>query len=261
MINGLFVPGTPINRRIAIEGQSNGVGQAAMSELSAAPLASDAGLAAYGAGTFSRVFIFNSATGTYDALKLGTNNIGGGATLFGPEFGLAVRWMRETLVGNLYIDKFCANGQPISYFQSGNASGFFNTATSNRTNADFWLSTNKVKVVDMGWLWAQGEADQTQTAAYYQGALDTYITGRIGNGSLSAIGQRVIAKMYPGTGYYSATVDAGKDAYAAANPTAAKIITFANYFNTDNVHLNARGQLQLGYDAFEKFFGAVHLVA
>lgn len=259
MIGGPIMGGAKaVNRRIALEGQSNAMGVGDSAELSQPPLvSSDPGLAALYAATFQRVYIFNPSSGAYEKLKMGTNSQQA-APWFAAEFGLAVRWTRETTRGLLFIDKAHGNGQPISYFQQGSASGFYNTTISNRANGNAWLSANGIKVADMGLLWVQGEQGEYTG---YDVALTTMINNKISAGLLPANAKIVIAKQYPASGGYNAGVRAGQDAYIAANPTTATGIVYPNYFNADNVHLNARGQLQLAYDAYSVLFSRTGISA
>lgn len=257
----------PIDRRATMEGQSNCLGVGRMDALTG----SDATLAAT---DFARVYIWNPASGAYEKLRIGTNNqsasfaayCSGGTVAhpefgvtFGPELGLALRWMRETVKGNLYIDKNTGDGQPISYFQSGGA--FYTSATSRRTAANAWLATRGIRVTDMGWLWVQGEGNSSDSQASYQAALTTYITSRIASNLSSSVDFRILAQISSGNPGYGAGVSAAKAAYAAANPTVAKVVNYAVLYNPDGIHLNTRGQLQLGYDAFEILFSKPHLGA
>jgi hypothetical protein len=249
----------PMDRRISIQGQSNAVGVADRADLSSSPLSADTGLAAFNASPFPRVFIFNNASGNYEPLTLGTNNAAYTSTVFGPEFGIAVRWMRETVKGNLYIDKFAESGQPISYFQSGQS--FFTSALSYKAAQDAWLVANKVRPARMGWLWLQGESDSGASQAQYESALTTLISDRIANGLQDANGMRLLMQMYVGSSMYGSGVSAAKTSYASANPTTTRVIPLTNNFKADNVHLNGRGMLQVGYDAYSAFFSRPILAA
>lgn len=246
--------------RLSIEGQSNGEGRGIRSELATAPLSSDAGLAAFDAAAFSRVLIFNEVSGNYEALQNGSNQQAFDASSFGPEFGIAVRWMRETTRGNLYIDKYAISGTPISGFQNGGGS-FFTTAGYRKITQDAWLASRHISIRDVGWLWVQGEADFAATQSYYQSALDTLISSRLSAARQRPGSLRVLAQMVPGMNLYSAEVVAAKASYAASNPISTRLVTYGSLFNGDNVHLSARGQLQLAYDAFEQIFSKSHLTA
>lgn len=256
-----------IHRRISIQGQSNARGKGARSEIAAL---SDNGLTVFDTGTFARVYIWNPTAGAYQQMKNDTNTDALSGCI-GPEFGLAVRWMRETVRGKLYIDKLQYDGHAIADFQSGSGvvynqaygdgtSNYWQLSVSHRAAADAWLTNNNIRVSNMGWLWIQGESDNNQTQAYYQGQLATYIANRISAGLQPSNAQNLIVQMYPGTALFAQTIVDAKTAYQAANPATAKLFTMTNHFNADNLHSNAQGQLQMGYDSFELFFSKSHLV-
>lgn len=242
------------NQRVSIWGQSNALGRAARTDISASPLSSDAGLATFDAGTFDRVWIWTGAA--YEKLQPSVNN-GSGAGEFGPEFGLAVRWMRETMSGNLYIEKHAFSGVSIDpYFQPGDY--YYNLAVTERSQAATWLSGQGVSVTDAGWLWVQGESDSGQAQSWYQTRLEALISGRTTDGFQAATTKRVLVKMHPSTSTYGAGPSAAKDAVATASASNTVAITAPYYMKADNIHQNGRGQVQLGYDAFEQIFGAAH---
>lgn len=245
----------PANARISIWGQSNAVGRASGADILSAPLSSDAGLATYWAGTFSRVYIWNGSA--YSQLNSANNKCTSGD--FGAEFGLAVRWMRETASGNLYIEKEAEGGTSITYFDP--VGSFYGQAETRRTNANAWLSTNGITVEEGGWLWVQGEQDAAQTQIWYQTRLEDLISSRTTDGFQVSGTKRILSKMHPSSATYGAGVDAAKVAVTAASSanTVAPVLPY--YMKSDNIHLNGRGQLQLGYDAFERFFSASHISA
>lgn len=245
---------SPGHSRVAIWGQSNAVGRADRADIAAAPLSSDAGLAAFDAGTFSRVYIWDGSA--YAQLQPSVNN-GSDPGQFGAEFGLAVRWMRETASGNLYIDKRAVGGVSITYFDP--AGGYYIASKSARTSANSWLSTNGVTVADLGMLWIQGETDAAQTQSWYQTRMEALIAARLADGFQGATAKNILVQMVPTSAAYSATVAAAKDAIAAANPTTTTAPAGPPYMKSDNLHQNGRGQVQMGYDAFERFFGAPHI--
>ena len=242
----------PIDRRISLQGQSNAVGQGNVSDLSATPLSANPDLAAFASQPFDRVYIYNNAAAAYQKLSIGTNNMANSATQFGPEFGIAVRWTRETSKGRLFIDKFGVNGQAISLFQQGTS--YWTNLAARMTAANNWLASQGIKPVYAGWVWLQGESDYAQTQAYYHDQLAAYIASRISAGMDPGIGRRVLIQMSTASTMYGATVASAKLAYAEANPTTVDITTMPAYFNADNLHSSARGQLQMGYDAFSKLF-------
>lgn len=242
------------NMRITIWGQSNAIGRADGADLSASPLSSDAELAQYWSGslTFSRVYIW---TGSAYATLTASNN-GAAAGQFGPEFGLAVRWMRETTTGNLYINKEAGSGVSITYFDITN--WIYAGMKTRQLAADSWLASHSVTLANTHWLWVQGESDYLQTQTWYAGQLTTLVNGRATDGLHPATGIQVYAKMKVGSATYGAAIDAAKDDVIAVNPTYRKWLRM-DYYRADNIHCNGRGQVQLGYDAFEKIFNGSHI--
>lgn len=243
------------NRRVCIWGQSNAVGRAELSDLSASPLSSDAGLAAFAATTFERVWILNG-TG-YQKLNLATNNQAA-AGQFGPELGIAVRWMRETTGGNLFLEKEAAGGQSIAYFDP--AGGAYAAALVRRGYANTWLNANGyTSIIDDGFLWIQGESDYYQTQSWYQTRLEAVLSANLSNGISSVSTRRILTRMQPTSGYYGSGVDAALVAVASANSTTTTAHMMSNHFKIDGYHMNGQGQVQTGYDAFETFFDASHI--
>ena len=242
------------DRRIVIAGQSNARGYGQISEISSkSKLVADPGLATLAANPFERVKIFNPDTGAYQSLLLNNNNLtGGGIGTFGPEFGIAVRWTRETKYGTLYIDKYARNGEAIAYYAKGGA--FYTTGQTHRATANAWLAANSKNPVECGLLWVQGESDYGATALYYQSALSELLANKVADGLTSEKGKFVLVQMRSGTGMYGAGVVAAKTAYVAANPGKAVTITMPPYFNGDNLHLSAEGQIQMGYDCAREMF-------
>lgn len=246
------------NQHVDIGGQSNAVARADRADLSAAPLSSDPDLAAFDVGTFSRVFIWDGSA--YSALNAANNGASSGQ--FGPEFGLAVRWMRETTSGNLYINKDALGSTSIDYWAQGGAA--YNAIKANRTSADAWLAARSITVNRAGWLWVQGEYDYTQNQAWYESRLSALIAARITDGLMTTNTKRLLAQMVVGSAQYGAGVAAAKASYASANSSNTiapdMVPTYANYMRTDDqVHANGRGQVYLGYRAFEYFFSANHI--
>lgn len=244
---------TPGDYRVSIWGQSNAVGDSARSELSTSPLSSDPGLAVFEAGTFDRVYIWN---GSIYTKLIPASNSGAYATKFGPEFGIAVRWMRETTTGNLFIDKEVSGGQSITYWSP--AGGNYSGAKIRDAARKSWLTSNGYTAPVIGWVWVQGESDRFETQSWYQTNLQTLIDALLADAFRSGTTKLVLAKMPVGSGTYGATVSAAKDAIDAAMDVAT-VIQMPLYMNGDNIHLNARGQVQMSYDAFEKVFGVGHI--
>lgn len=244
------------NVRVAIWGQSNALGRAERSDIAASPLSSDAGLAAFDAGTFSRVYIWTGSA--YSQLQPSSNN-GADAGQFGPEFGLAVRWMRETASGNLYLEKWAASGTSIDANMFKRGVWPYTTALSNRASGNSWLSSNGLTLAREAWLWVQGESDAGQTQSWYQTRLEQLIADRLADNFQDSSAINLLVQMATGTSGYGAGVAAAKAAVAAANPSNTIANSAPAYMKVDNLHQNGRGQVQLGYDAFEKFFGASHI--
>lgn len=244
------------NVRIAIWGQSNAIGRALRTDISASPLSSDPELEDFDAGTFDRVYIW--ASGAYAKLQPSVNN-GADAGQFGAEFGLAVRWMRETTSGNLYLEKHAGSGLSIDSNMFKRGIWPYTTAVSNRASANSWLSTNGITLDREAWLWVQGESDMSQTQSWYQTRLEQLIADRLLDGFQDSSALNMLAQMATGTAGYGAGVAAGKAAIAAANPSNTVAFAAPGYMKADNLHQNGRGQVQLGYDAFEQCFGAAHI--
>lgn len=246
----------PANARIAIWGQSNAVGRADRTDISASPLSSDAGLATYDGGTFSRTYIWTGSS--YDLLQPSVNN-GAAAGQFGVEFGLAVRWERETASGNLYLEKWASSGLSIThgYFTPGVWP--YTTAVSERGQADAWLVSHSITLAQESWIWIQGEADSAMSQGTYQGYLETLMAGRITDGFQTATDKSVLVQMAVGSASYGAGVAAAKSAIAAGDPTYVTALASDLYMKSDNLHYSGRGIVQVAYNCFETLYGAGHL--
>lgn len=244
------------NVRVAIWGQSNALGRADRTDISASPLSADAGLATFDAGTFDRVYIWTGSA--YTNLQPSSNN-GADAGQFGAEFGLAVRWMRETASGNLYLEKWAASGTSIDANMFKRGVWPYTTAVSNRASGNAWLSSNGITLAREAWLWIQGESDAGQSQSWYQTRLEQLIADRLTDGFQDSSALNLLVQMAAGTSGYGAGPVAAKAAISAANPSNTKAPNAPAYMKADNLHQNGRGQVQLGYDAFENFFGASHI--
>lgn len=241
------------NRQVDIWGQSNAIGRAESADLSASPLNSDVGLATFYAGIFDRVYIWSGSS----YVKLQAANNGCSVGQFGPEFGLAVRWMRETTTGNLYINKEAFSGVSITYFDPAGAN--YPNMRTRRNAADAWLSGNSVAIAGRSWLWIQGETDYTQTQSWYQTRLEALIAARDADALQDASTKRLLMDMAVGSLNYSSAIVSAKAAIAAANPTNTFTRSMPLYMNADNQHQNGRGQVQAAYDAFELFYNVNHI--
>lgn len=249
--------GPPIvNARVTIWGQSNAVGRAARSDISASPLTADPELATYDAGTFSRVYIWNGSA--YINLQPSVFN---GQTVtagqFGPEFGLAVRWTRETTEGNLYIDKNADGGLSITEFDPTTGS-WYSSGVTEGNQGTAWLLANDVSIQSTSLLWIQGEQDAAQTQSWYQTKLADMISAMRSASIISAESLAVLSQMNPSTSTYGAGVFDAKAAYAAANPGTATTVLMP-YYSDDTIHLNARGQVQHSYDVYKAIFGGAQI--
>ena len=252
---GVFA-GRSGNARVSIWGQSNAVGRAARSEISQTPLSADSGLAAFDSGTFARVRIWNGSA--YVNLQPSVFN---GQTVFpgqfGPEFGLAVRWMRETTAGTLFIDKNCDGGISITEFAPPSAA-FFASGVTEHNQGNSWISSNGFSIGRRAMLWVQGEQDAAQSETWYRDRLDAMLAAVRSEGVIGASSLVLLAQMPTASAANGAGVAAAKAAHAAANPGASQTLAMRNYLG-DSVHLNARGQVQLGFDSFRLMFGGAQI--
>lgn len=235
-------------------------GRGLISDISTSPLSSDAGLATYAASAFPRVYVWDG--GTFSQLLLGTNNGGvnpapGSGTQFGHEFGIAVRWMRETSSGTLYIVKNGASGAAISGFQPGAGFNQYQILESAHTAAATALTgvTINVRAFD----WDQGESDQGASQSYYQAALSDILTASYTRGWFSSTDRQVLFQVGTTSSLYDSNVAAAKTVLAAAAPSYIKTSASPNYWDGSGYHQNARGQVQKGYDAFELIFDRSHI--
>jgi hypothetical protein len=234
---------TAVPTFVEIWGQSNAMGQTYGSDISAAPLSGDAGLATYYAGIFSRVYIWTGAA--FAQLDPDSNNQTG-AGLFGPEFGLAVEWMRNTTSGNLYLLKNAAGSQSIDAFES-TAGAMYLQGKAEHDEAEAWFVSNGVTISQRGMVWVQGEADMGMTEAWYRARLDALVTAWDADGIAVAPNPILLWQMDPSSASYGAGVYAAKAAAAAASPGHVTAPALPYYMRADNVHLNGRGMVNLGY--------------
>lgn len=242
------------NSRITIEGQSNALGVALASGLTASPY--NTALFDW-TKYFSRVFIWNPKTDSYENIKIGVNNMAswdgfytvGSPTsqpTFGAEIGIALMWLQTHPTGNLYIDKNVGDGKPISYFQKGTA--YYTEKMARKNKADQWLKDRGISVSGSGFVWVQGEGDMTQTKAYYKAQLTTLINDRITDGFIDQNERLVITQIPNSSGNYGLGVADAKSEYVNENKKAV-LISYSNNFNSDNIHLNTIGQINLGIKA------------
>lgn len=246
--------GNTSSERITIEGQSNALGVALTSGLTSAPY--NTALFDW-TKFFSRVFIWNPKTDTYENIKIGFNNMAswdgyyteGAPTnqpTFGPEIGIAIMWLQTHTSGNLYIDKNVGDGKPIAYFQKGGA--YYTEKLSRKLKADKWLRDRGISVSEAGFVWVQGEGDMSQTKDYYKAQLITLINDRITDGFIDQKEKIIITQIPSSSGNYGAGVANAKSEYVIENKTAV-LVPYTNNFNADNIHLNTTGQINLGMKA------------
>lgn len=217
----------------------------------------------------NRVRIYDRFTNTLQPLVIGVNNqassdnrytfgnVTVGVRTFGPELGIAYRFISQ-VVGNsiLVIVKESRDGQAIATFQEGHANGWYAGMLARRRSVDSLITA-------AGWyqipgqrhfVWTQGEADGGATQSYYEAQLDTLITHLKADSVID--GRVVIGNISSTSAQYGAGPDAAKVHWVNTH-SGAYLINYpdgAGYFNSDLVHMNHKGQLQYGYDAFWKAF-------
>lgn len=249
------LPPVSADARMSFWGQSNAEGSALRSGISA--ITADPTLVAWDDGTnpFTRVMFWNGSA--YAQYVPGTNH-GTLSTLMGPEFGMAVRWMRETTTGILYMDKAAWGGTSIDAFQPPSALRW-NDSIARRTAQNAWLAANGVTIDPLRnfWLWSQGEADSANDQAWYQPRMQAIVDALEANGILSYRG--VLTDIPTGSPRFNAGISAAKQ--AVADTTAGLVVkqiepAFPTFFEADNLHLNARGQVQRSFTAYSFFFDA-----
>ncbi len=245
--------------RITIEGQSNALGVGYKSGLLNAPFSSQ--LLDWNKA-FSRVFIWNPKSDAYENITIGVNNMASWdksytvasptpQPTFGPEIGIALAWLQTNKQGCLFIDKNVGDGKPISYFQSGTA--YYTEKLARKVKSDKWLKDRGYIAEDIGFVWVQGEADMGALTVNYLNALNSLIASRIADGFINNSTIRVIAQVNATSANYGVGVKSAKDSYVASD-LRARIITYTNNMNSDNVHLNTAGQINLGLDAGKEIF-------
>lgn len=230
------------------------MGEALRSGIYASPLTADPELQNYDDGTipFSRVMFWNGSA--YAPLVPGSNN-GTTSTRLGPEFGFAVRWMRETSSGVLYMDKNAVGGTSITAFEPS-VGARWSAGLSSKAAQDAWLSANGVSIQPSRtfWLWSQGEADYPENQSWYQPRMQALVDALIVQGILPSRG--VLTDIPVGSSRYNAGISAAKQAVALT--TGGNVVKQVEpaYFESDVLHLNARGQIQRSYTAFAFLFDA-----
>lgn len=237
-----------------IWGQSNAFGVGDRSEISSSPLSADPALAAFDADPIPRVYIWRASAGEYQPLENGVNQQAYTSGDIGPEFGIAVRWMGKSQATILFVGKATSDGSAISVFRDGGA--FFEAQQTELALQDAWLASNGYSPTKAGVLWVQGESDSASSESTYRASLDALMSEMEDAGFIESGSKRVLAQINSESTHYGAGVAAAKAAYVAANASTASLVSYRNYMNVDSLHLNAAGQVQLGYDAAVKLFGA-----
>lgn len=247
-------PPAAVDARISFWGQSNAEGSALRSGITTSPLSSDTGLADFDDGTtpFTRVKFWN---GTSYATLVPGSNAGTGPTIMGPEFGVAVRWMRETTTGTLYLDKNAVGGTSLTAFEPS-VGARWTAGISDKASQNAWLTSNSVTIADemTFWFWSQGEADYIENQAWYEPRLQDLVDALVVEGIMPYRG--VLTDIPSGHSRYNAGISAAKQAVADASSGLVTNLMQNLYMESDNLHFNARGQVQVAYDAYAFFFDA-----
>lgn len=238
--------------RVSFWGQSNAEGSALRSGI--ASITADTELVDWDDGTltFDRVKFWNGTA--YAAYVPGTNH-GTGATIMGPEFGMAVRWMREQATGTLYMDKNAVGGTSIEAFQPPSGARW-TAGLSSRASQDSWLTSNSVSIDTNRtfWFWSQAEADYIETGAWYETRMQTLVDELIVEGILPYRG--ILTLIPDGHSRYNVGINNAKQAVADGSSGLVETLMQPLYMETDNLHFNARGQVQTAFDAYAFFFDA-----
>lgn len=250
-----------VHSRITIEGQSNALGVGYSTGLSVSPYNAAAFI---WLNEFSRVFIWNPKTNNYENLKVGVNNMSAWDAYylnpasptpvpqptFGPELGIALMWLQTHPVGNLYIDKNVGDGRPIAYFQKGQP--YYSEKLERKNKADEWLKERNIKVNEVGFVWVQGENDRAQTKEYYRTQLNALISDRIEDGFIKDTTILIITQIPSSSVGYGLGVYQAKSEFIQANKMAFAV-EYPDLYNSDNIHLNTAGQINLGIKSASLF--------
>lgn len=245
-------PGSQGNARISFWGQSNAAGAALRSGIYQAPLTSDPGLQDYDNGTtpFTRVMFWN---GTAYAPLVPGSNAGTDSDRMGPEFGVAVKWMRETTSGVLYLDKNAVGGTSITAFEP-EVGARWTAGLAAKAAQDAWLSANSV-TIDLArtfWFWSQAEADYIYDQAWYQPKLQALVDALILENILPSKG--FITDIPNGSSRYNPGISAAKQAVADASGGTLTNFMQGLYMEPDNLHFNAQGQVETSYALYNFVF-------
>lgn len=253
------------NYRIRPMGQSNCIGGGAIADLSTAPLNSDPFPFT---AEQSRVYIWDPGTNTYEKLHVGVNNLGGDDPdahqdgtptgpypAFGPELGIAQRWMQERSSNEyLYIDKDVRDGSSINIWVKS-ANNQYPILQSRNEARDAWFATRGKNFIDIGFVWIQGEGDSGDSQSVYESKLSSFISDLLADGLLDGAANQIITQVPTNSIGYGAGVAAAKISYVDAHAQA-QLLTYPSTYFYDNLHMNAAGQLQFGYNIYELLFDA-----
>lgn len=114
-----------------------------------------------------------------------------------------------------------------------------------KIKADQWLKDRSISVKEIGFIWIQGGADKGQTKAYYRGQLDKLVRDRRHDGFIMNYTMLVITQIPNSSIGYGSGVYQAKLEFITANNTAVSI-EYPELYNSDNIHLNTKGQMDLG---------------
>lgn len=241
--------------RITIEGQSNALGVGALSGLVDNAPYNTIGLD--WTKPIDRVFIWNPKTGNYENLHIGVNNMASWDAdyvnpastptpypTFGPEVGAALSWIKSHEFGNLYIDKNVGDGQQAYWFLKGN-SAYYQQKLDRKALADTWLKNRGITVSEDGFIWVQGESDKGTPESEYLFILNQLVSERISDGFIKDTTRIIITQIGTTSGGFSYNVANAKTSYVNSNKKSI-LVEYPSYYNTDNIHLNYIGQINLG---------------
>ena len=235
---------------------------------------------------FERVYILNAQTGNYEKLLEVVNGQGSSDpnviiplpqysfpapyTTFGVEFAIAWEFVNSNSTDLLFINKLSKDSAEIADFLKTSSVNHFNVSVNWYTwvqqrlaLADAWLASRGYTPINLGIVFIQGESDKLHTQADYAAKQETLFSDMLADGILDADSKVVLAQIHPESASYSAAIAQAKTDYVTAHPQA-RMIRYIPSFNMrnvsipsneDGVHLNAKGMLQLGFDAFSAFFG------
>lgn len=255
--------------RITIMGQSQAEGAAHVASLASYPLNLDT---FHFTDTLKRVWIWNTTRSQYEPMIIGVNNrAGNDASVivyppalipssayqqFGPELGIAQRWIEENPSGILLIDKWVADGQKIGQFGKDTGHVWTQMVTG-RALATAWLKARNWTAYDKGWMFVQGNADNGSTQTYYQTQLTKLIRDLQWNNYINTSSTLVVPQD-PALAQHPEQVDVNINnarlAVAANNPNMVVFTYDTTTIPEDHMHADAYSQLNMGYNAYKYIF-------